>query len=111
MIADEQEERGLARELARAADGMAVAERCGLLDELDAPGVRPGGGGKRGLIPGADDDADLVDAGLEDFLDDDLQRGLGRAVAINQALQGEGALGFPGGGDDGFFDFHEDCLC
>ena len=38
---------------------------------------------KSGFIAGADDHPDLLDAGAQDFLDDDGQRGLGDAIAVD----------------------------
>ena len=106
MIADEEQERILAHELPAAMHRVTVAERRGLFDELDALGVRAGGRGVGGLIAGADDGANLLHARLEDFLDDDLERGLGDAVAVHEALQRQGALSLAGGGDDSFLDVH-----
>ena len=102
MIADEEQERILAHELPAAMHRVTVAERRGLFDELDAFRVRAGGRG----VGGADDGANLLHARLQDFLDDDLERGLGDAVAVHEALQRQGALSLAGGGDDSFLDVH-----
>ena len=110
MIADEEQERGSAHELPRAADGVSVAERRGLFDERDAFGAGAGGGREGALVSRANDHAELLHARVEDLLDDDLQGGLGEPVAVDEALQGEGPLGLAGGGDDGFFNFHAGCL-
>ena len=74
--------------------------------KVSRAGVRAGGGAIRGLVAGADDDADLLDPGAQDFLDDDRERGLGDAVAIDERLQRERALVFAGGGDEGLADVH-----
>ena len=65
------------------------------------------------FLAGLGDDADLLDAGIDGFLADDLDDGLGEAVAIDQRkhflLDGGGggilARSATGGGDDGFADF------
>ena len=106
MVADQQQERLGAGKFTRATHRVAVAERRRLLDEVEPAALPAGGSGISGFVPGADDHTDFLDAGREDFLDENPQRGLGGAVAVHQGLQGEGPLGFAGGGDDGFLDFH-----
>ena len=110
VIADKKEERSFPNELAGAVHSVAVAQRCRLFDERDAPGVAAGGSAKCRLIARTYDDADFIHSGLEDFLDDDLQGGLGGTVAIDEALEREGSLSLAGGSDDGFLDFHGEPL-
>jgi len=45
-----------------------------------------------------------------DFFDQNPQRRLRLAIAIHQRLQGQRALGFAGGSNDGFLDFHGVCV-
>jgi hypothetical protein len=85
---------------------MPVTEGFGLFDELDPVPVIAGGGGKSGLITRRNDDADFLDAGGEDFLDDNAKGGFSGAIAIDEGLQRESSLIFAGRSDDGFFDFH-----
>ena len=59
-----------------------------------------------GLVARTDDHRDLGDAGGGDFPGEDGEGGLGDAVAVHQRLERQRALVFPGGGDDGFGDFH-----
>jgi len=106
VVADHQEEGVITGELSRAMDGMGVAKWGGLLDEAHPPGMRAGGFRERGLVAGTNDDRDLLNAGGGDFPGENGEGGLGLAVAINERLEGERALGFSGGGDDGSSDFH-----
>src|SRR5262245_3297638 len=106
MIADEQQEWHFPGELARTMDGVTVAEGSFLLDKLNAPGMRTGRGRIGRLVARTHHHADVLHSRLQDFLRDDLQGGLLDAIAIDQRLQGESALGLAGGGDDGFLDFH-----
>ena len=75
VIADHQEERIAAGELRGAMHGVAVAEGLGLRDEAHLPGERAGGGGVGGLVTGADDHRDFVDARGGDFLGEDGEGG------------------------------------
>ena len=86
---------------------MAIAQRPLLLDELQPLRVLTGGGAVSLFVAGANHDAEFLDAGGENFLDDDSERGLGPAVAVHEGLERERALALAGGGDDGAFDFHE----
>ena len=110
MIADEQQERFSAGETVRALDRVAVAKRRGLLDKLQARGVCAGSGREGLLITGANHHADLLDAGVQDFLDDDGQRGLRLAVMVHERLQRQRALPAPGGSDDGFAEVHNSSM-
>jgi hypothetical protein len=106
MIADQQQEWLGAGEFTRASDRMAIAKRGTLLDEAE-PAVLPAGrNGISGLVSGADNHTDFLDAGRQDLLDENPQRGLGGAVAVHQGLQWERPLGLASGSDDGFFDVH-----
>jgi len=106
MVADEQEERVFSAKRRGAMHGVRIAQRGGLLDERQAPGMRPGGGAIGRFVAGADHDADLIDPGPEDLLDDDGESGLGHAVAVDQRLKRKHALVFSSGGDEGLANFH-----
>ena len=69
MVADQQQERNAARKLTRASDRVPVAEGRALFDEPEPPALPAGGGGVSGLVSRADDHADFLDAGRQDFLD------------------------------------------
>jgi hypothetical protein len=56
-------------------------------------------------------DADFLDPGFAHFLDQDGERGLGGAIAVDERLQGKRALSPAGGGDDGFADIHGVLRC
>src|SRR6266516_3619422 len=107
MIADEQKERRGIDEGLGAGDGVAVAERLELFDEMQAAVMLAGGGAVGGLIAGVNDDANFLDAGGEDFFNDDGQSGFGDAVAVHEALERKSALVLSGGGDDCSFDFYK----
>ena len=77
-----------------------------MLDELNAVDVRSGGRREHGLIARSDHQPDFLDAGLEDFLQQDGEGGFGLAVTVHQPLQRHAALFPAGGGDDGFANFH-----
>jgi len=68
--------------------------------------VRSGGGGKRALIARRNHQADFLDTGVQDFLQQDGEGGFGLAVAVHQRLQRQAALVPAGGGNDSFADFH-----
>src|SRR6266704_5799659 len=85
---------------------MAVTKRSPLLDKSEAAALPARRSGIGGLISWTDHDANLLDSRREDFLNDDPQRGLGRAVAVNQRLERKRPLVFACGRDDGFLDFH-----
>src|SRR5262249_52286477 len=77
-----------------------------LLHELQPPRVISRRGGKRRLIARKNHHANLLDARLQHFFDDDVKSRFLRAIAIHQCLERERTLIFARGGDDGFFDFH-----
>ncbi len=106
MISHQQQKRLRTGEGAGAPDGVAVAQRLLLLDELQSLSVRPGGGPVGLAVARIDDDADFLRAGIERLLDDDGQRGLGFAVAVHELLQWQRPLARPGGSDDGFSNLH-----
>src|SRR5258707_15764599 len=87
---------------------MTVTERRRLLNELEPARVSSRRRGKGGLIARKDDHANLLDPCLQNFFDDDAQRGFLRAIAVHQSLERKRALIFASGGDDRFFDFHTD---
>ena len=107
MVADQQQKWLVAGEVPRAKDGVAVSPWRALLYELQAAGVGPGRSGIRRLIAGANYHADLLQSGLEDFFNDDGQSSFAGAIAIDQRLQRQRSLALAGGGDDGFFQVHE----
>ena len=85
---------------------MAVAERLGLRDEVQPRGVPAGGLAVGGLVARGDDDAHLLGAGVDRLLEEDLQRLLLDAVAVDEGLQRQPPLVPAGGGDDGFPHVH-----
>ncbi len=98
--------RPAADEVAGQPEGVAVAERPLLFEEDEAAGVLAGGVGGGGLVAGADDEGDLIGAGLDDLLEDDLERLLLGPVAVDQRLERQRPL-VPGCcGDDGSMDVH-----
>ena len=106
MVADQEQERLVAGKLTRTGHGVAVTQRRGLLDEMDAIGVRAGGGGKSALVAGADHQADFLDAGLDYFFQQDGEGGFGLAIAVHQRLQRQIPLMAARGGNDSFANFH-----
>ena len=111
VVADEEEEGIVLAKVRSAVDGVGIAEGGGLFDKGEAGGVGSGSGAVGGFIAGADDDADALNAGAEDFLEDDGQSGLAGAVAVHEGLKGQGALMFASGGDEGLGDFHAGSTC
>ena len=95
----------MARERMCAQHGVTVAEWLGLLEKFETLHMRARRCGERVAVARGNDHADFLDAGLQDFLDEDRERGLGLPVAGHECLQRERALVFSGGGDDGFADF------
>jgi hypothetical protein len=57
-------------------------------------------------VAGADDDGDLLNPRASGFVQDDAERGTLHAVAIDECLEWDGVLVPPGGGDNGFANFH-----
>jgi hypothetical protein len=108
VIADEQQEGVVSAEFRRAVDGVRVPERLGLLDKGQPARVRGRGGAVCPGVPGADDHADLLDAGAKNLLDNDRQRSLCDAIAIDEGLEGERALVLSSGGDEGLANFHDE---
>jgi len=106
MIADKQEEGSGTGKGAGAKDRVAIAAGGGLLDELQAAGLGAGGGPIGRLIPGTDHDANLLDTGGDDLVDQNLEGGLGKSVAVDEGLKGKRALGLASRSDDGSFDLH-----
>ena len=106
VIADEVEERFTRGKRPGAEEGVSVAERGGLFDELEFALPIAGGGGIAALVAGADDEANLVDAGAAGFFENDAQGRFGGAIAIDQGLDGKFMLVRASGGDDGFFYSH-----
>ena len=106
MIADQQQERRAARQTHARKRRHGRSRGRTLLDEPEPAPLSAGGSGIGRLVSRADDHADFLDAGREDFLNENPQRGLGDAVAVHQGLQGKGPLSLASGGDNSFLDFH-----
>src|SRR2546430_364437 len=85
-------------------DGVAVAQRLRLRGEANPGGVLARGLRIAGFVPGPDHDTDLIDVGGESLFDQNAEDGLFLAVAIDQSLKRQSALGLAGRGDDGFLD-------
>src|SRR6266581_71591 len=106
MIAYQKQKRLSADKITPAKHRMAVTKRSTLLDKSEAAPLPARRSGIGGLISWTDHDANLFDSRREDFLNDNPQRGLGRAVAVNQRLERKRPLVLACGRDDGFLDFH-----
>jgi hypothetical protein len=52
------------------------------------------------------DEAHLLNAGGQHFLNEDAEGGLRHAVAIHEGLEGQGSLVTTGHGNDSFFNIH-----
>src|SRR5436190_20662908 len=102
MISDEQKERVGFSELFCRIDRGSVAERLGLLDELQTRSMAAGGERVSFLVSGRNDYRDFLHAGLKNFLDDNLKRGFGRTVPVHQCLQRQRTLVRTGRGNDRF---------
>ena len=107
VIADEQQECVVTRELRRARDRVRVAEGLRLFDEGEPRRVPSRRRAECRLVAGRNHDGDLLDARAEHFLDDDGERAFRDAITIHERLEGQAALAFACGGDDGFSDFHD----
>jgi hypothetical protein len=107
MVAHKMQEWLVTDEAAGRLQGVAVAARLRLRDELEPRGGVAGGGAEGGLVTGPHDDAHLVRTSGHGLFDDDLEGGLRDAVAIDEALQGKALLVASGGRNDGAFDFHD----
>jgi hypothetical protein len=106
MVADQVQERLVADEVAGTVQRVAVAAGLVLGGEAD-PQTRPcGGGGVALVVGGVGDDRHILDPGALCLGQDDRQRGLLGAVAVDDGLQRQRALIRAGGGDDGFLDVH-----
>src|SRR5260370_32654462 len=106
MVADEQKKRLVADKRLRAMDGVAVAQRRALLDELKPGRVAAGRRRVGRLVTRPDDHADLFDARQQNLFDERRQGRLLNAIAINQSLERQRALAFSSGGNDCFSYFH-----
>ncbi len=80
------QERRRAHEIARAVDGVSVAQRFDLGDEGEAAGVVANRFGVGAFISRRDHDSDLRHASAERLFDEDCQDGFLRAVAVNERL-------------------------
>lgn len=108
MVAHKMQERLAVDELAGRADGIAVAKRLWLRNQLEPGGRRAGSCAESRLIAGPHDDAHFVGPGGHGLFDDDFEGCFGRAVAVDEPLQGQALLLPAGGGDEGAFDVHGD---
>lgn len=106
VITNEKQKRFVLCKFTRAQYGVSVTARGGLLDEMETIAVTASRSSVRRLVARRHHDANLLDPGGANFLDQDRQRGFLNAIAVYQSLQGESALGFARGGDDRLFDFH-----
>ena len=106
VVADQEQERLRSREFAAAQHGVAVAARRILGDEVEPAGQIARSQAIGGFIARPDDEADLLDAGPQDFLGENAEGGFFEAVAVHERLERERGLRAAGGGDDGSFDFH-----
>jgi hypothetical protein len=104
VVADLEEKRLVADELAAAEHGVAVAKRCGLFDERQLGGVGCEDARVGVAVAFGVDEPDLFDAGGEHLVEDDGECGFLGAVAIGEGLEREAALGRAGGGDEGLRD-------
>jgi hypothetical protein len=68
--------------------------------------MRSGGGSERRLIARGNHQTDFLDAGMQDFFEQDGEGGFELAVAVHERLERQTALVPAGGGDDSFADFH-----
>ena len=106
VVADEVEERLVAGEGVGQPEGMAIAAGLFLFEEDEPAGVLAGGLGIGALIARADDQGDLVGAGLDDLLKDDPESLLLGSVAVDQRLQRQSPLVPRSCRDDGSVDVH-----
>jgi hypothetical protein len=86
VVADQMEEGVVAYEIARAEDGVPIAEGLGLGNEAEASGVVARDARVRRFVAGADYDGDLFDAGAQGFFDDDAEDWFFNAIAIDEGL-------------------------
>jgi hypothetical protein len=86
---------------------MTVTARLGLLDKMQTVGAFASGDNVIRLIAGMDDEANVLDACVYRFVDQNLQCGFSFAMTINDCLQRQPALVFAGCGDYSFGDFHD----
>ena len=107
VIADEQKKRLFEGEFIRTPDGMSVAERRGLFDELESLAVMARRVGVRRLVARRHHHTDFLRARVQNLLDDNAQRALLRAIAVHECLQRQHALGLARGRYDRLFDFHD----
>jgi hypothetical protein len=106
MIADQVKEWFIADKGSGTVQGVTVAPRLWLGYKLESGGKAAGGGAERILIAGKHDEADLFATGATGFFEDDLQGGLGSAVAVDESLQRQGTLRLTCGGNDSFANSH-----
>ena len=88
VVADEEQEGIVFGEIVSAQHGMTIAARRFLGDEMEPAGQVARAQAVGGFIAGPDDEADLVNAGFEDFLGQDAEGGFFDAVAVHERLEG-----------------------
>lgn len=108
MVPHQVKERLIARELGGAVDGVAVSARFVLRNKTQRRSVCTDGAGVRHLVIGRDNDGNLFNTSGPSLLYQDGEDRLLDAVAIDERLEGKGALLPAGGGDDGFADLHRE---
>jgi hypothetical protein len=106
VIPHQMEEGIAAHKIPGTVDCVAVAQRFGLGDEVQAARVFARHIGVGFLVAGADDQGDVVHPRGDDLLDENAQDRLLHAVPVDEGLQGQGALSAPGRGDECFGDVH-----
>ena len=99
MVAHEMQERIASDKFTCAVDGMPMAQRLFLVDKLQPPGMWPCHLRIGLLVTGAHDQADGVDAGRHNLVQQDVEHRLLDAIAVDQDLQGQGTLPAAGRGD------------
>jgi hypothetical protein len=106
VVAHKVQERLALDELPGETDGMAVAPRLLLFNEMKPAGMLACRLGISLLVAGHNDEANAVYAGGDDFFEDDPQSCFLNAIAVHEGLQGQVPLVATTRGDDGFADIH-----
>jgi hypothetical protein len=93
-----------------AVNGVPIAKRFRLVDEMEPTGVVAGHLSIRDVIAGPDNHAYLLDIGSKNLLDDDAQHRFFGSVPVYQGLEGQRALPATGSGNNGLGDLHQYAL-